>query len=72
MNDKPVRRPGDLLLDQIIPNATQAERELAHHELREFGKIVLRILSRVAQEEGTTDSPERRRPDIIYSLSPPP
>ena len=44
-------RPGDLILDRYMPNATEAEREAARENLREFAIIVVGIAKRLAREE---------------------
>lgn len=44
-------RPGDLILDRYMPNATEHEREVARENLRECAKIVVGIAKRLAKEE---------------------
>jgi hypothetical protein len=34
-----------------MPNATQAEREAAQESLKDFAKLVVRILKRITREE---------------------
>lgn len=45
------RRPGDLILDKYMPNATEEEREAARKNLREYAVIVVEIAKRLAKEE---------------------
>jgi hypothetical protein len=46
-----VRRPGDLILNRYMPNASGAEREEARENLRAYAAVVLRIATRLATEE---------------------
>jgi len=45
------RRPGDLILDRYMPNASDVEREEARENLRAYAAVVLRIATRLATEE---------------------
>ena len=45
------RRPGDLILNRYMPNATEEEREAARENLRQFAVIVVGIAKRIAREE---------------------
>jgi hypothetical protein len=45
------RRPGDIILDHYMPNATDAEREAARENLRSYAAVILRIFTRMAEEE---------------------
>jgi hypothetical protein len=45
------RRPGDIILDRYMPNASEAEREEARENLRAYAAVVLRIATRQATEE---------------------
>jgi len=47
-NDK---KPGDLIIDRYMPDATGAEREKARSNLRAYLAVVLRIASRVEDED---------------------
>ena len=51
--DTPLRtpRPGDLILNRYMPNATEEEREEARDNLRAYAMVVLRIATRLATEE---------------------
>ena len=51
--DTPQRphRPGDLILNRYMPNASDAEREEARENLRAYASVVLRIATRMATEE---------------------
>ena len=53
---KAPRRPGDLILDRVMRNATDVEREAARENLRHFAEVVVRIAERIAREE-KFDSP---------------
>lgn len=44
-------RPGDLILNRYMSDATEEEREAARKNLREYAKIVARIAERIAGEE---------------------
>ena len=51
--DTPLRtpRPGDLILNRCMPNATEENREGARDNLRAYATVVLRIATRLATEE---------------------
>ena len=52
MDDRqPQRRPGDLILDRYMPNATPEEREAAHETLRRLARFVLRVEERKWREQ---------------------
>lgn len=63
------RRPGDLILDRILPEADQETRERAREALRRYGLALLRLGERIDQAERLTDSRNRSRRPIIQ---PPP
>jgi len=44
------RRPGDLILDRYMPNASTAEREEARNNLRAYARVLIRIGERLAAE----------------------
>lgn len=44
------RRPGDLILDRYMPDASEAEREEARERLRAFARLLLRTGARLAAE----------------------
>ena len=48
---RPKRRPGDLILDHYMPDASDTEREEARENLRAYAAVVLRIATRLATEE---------------------
>jgi hypothetical protein len=52
MNDPKPRRPGDLILDRYMPNATGEEREEARANLKAYVAVVLRKKQRLAREAG--------------------
>ena len=45
------RRPGDVILDRYMPDATPEEREAARTNLYGFVAVLLRIATREATEE---------------------
>lgn len=52
MDHKPSsERPGDLIFNRYMPNATEQEREAARENLREFALIIVGIAKRLAREE---------------------
>ena len=55
MDHKPIdsgpQRPGDLILNCYMPNATKEQREAARENLRQYAKIVVGIAKRLAREE---------------------
>lgn len=61
------RRPGDLLLDKWMPNATPEERERAHDHLRRFAKALLRIAMREVTLEQGNDSTQSQADDRILA-----
>ncbi|HEY5236976.1 MAG TPA: hypothetical protein VIJ62_01235 [Rhizomicrobium sp.] len=44
-------RPGDLILNRYMLNATEEEREEARENLRAYATVILRIATRLATEE---------------------
>jgi len=42
------RRPGDLILDRYMPNASDAEREEARENLRRLARLLIRVHKRRA------------------------
>lgn len=44
----PIRRPGDVILDRYMPDATAQEREAARANLYGFVAVLLRIATREA------------------------
>ena len=67
-------RPGDLIIDRYMPNASEDEREAARESLRRLARILIRIEDRLAQEwyerrtrepgEGAVKCEERDSPRI--------
>src|SRR3989344_614168 len=51
---KSPRKPGDLVLDRVMPNATDQEREAARENLREFAKVIVGIAERIMHEQQNT------------------
>ena len=47
----PKRRPGDVILDRYMPDASPEEREAARTNLYGFVAVLLRIATREATEE---------------------
>ena len=56
---RPDRKPGDLILDRYLPNATPAEREEARENLRAFAEVVFSVERRraLSHVESTHPSP---------------
>jgi len=50
-NPSSPQRPGDLILNRYMPNATEEEREAARENLREFAIVIVGIAERIAKEE---------------------
>jgi hypothetical protein len=51
MNTPPHKpRPGDLILNRYMPNATEAEREEARENLKRLARVLMRIEARLARE----------------------
>jgi hypothetical protein len=44
----PVHRPGDVILDRYLPNATGEEREVARENLRRLARLLIRVHERQA------------------------
>jgi len=44
-------RPGDLILNRYMLNATEEEREEARENLRAYATVIMRIATRLATEE---------------------
>ena len=41
-------RPGDVILDRHLPNATEEQREVARENLRRLARLLVRVHERVA------------------------
>lgn len=50
------RRPGDLILDRYMPDATPEQREAARRRLYDYARIVMRIVMRTEQERQDPDN----------------
>lgn len=50
MNNSKERRPGDLILDRYMPNATEEEREEARANLAAYAAAVIAIQQRLERE----------------------
>lgn len=57
------RKPGDLIIDRYMPNASEAEREEARENLRAYLAVVLRIATRLEQEDCDRAQAIRVNPD---------
>ena len=53
---KKSRRPGDLILDRYMPNATPDERESARYDLQRLAKLIIRVTERLAREREDKES----------------
>jgi hypothetical protein len=51
MNTQHKPRPGDLILNRYMLDATEEEREDARENLRAYATVILRIATRLATEE---------------------
>lgn len=49
--DNSNRKPGDLIIDHYMPNATEAQREEARKNLRAYLAVAMRIAARLEREE---------------------
>ncbi|MCW5726234.1 hypothetical protein [Parvibaculum sp.] len=49
--DNSNRKPGDLIIDRYMPNATEAERKEARENLHAYLAVVMRIAARLEREE---------------------
>ena len=43
-------RPGDLILNRYMPDATEQEREEARENLKQLARVLMRIEARLARE----------------------
>jgi hypothetical protein len=64
MNDVKQRRPGDLILDRYMPNATPEQREEARTNLRAYAAVLLEIGQRIAHADGDKVIGENRGSDV--------
>jgi hypothetical protein len=62
MNDPKPRRPGDLILDHYMPNATEEQREEARSNLKAYVAAVIGIRQRLDREAG--DKEIRAKADV--------
>ena len=44
----PPHRPGDIILDRYLPNASPEKREEARENLRRLGRLLIRVHRRLA------------------------
>ena len=44
----PAHRPGDIILDRYLPNASPEKREEARENLRRLGRLLIRVHERQA------------------------
>ena len=44
----PPHRPGDIILDRYLPNASPEKREEARENLRRLGRLLIRVHTRLA------------------------
>ncbi len=51
MSNQKAREPGDIILDNAMPDASTEEREAARENLYAFAAAILRICTRLAGEE---------------------
>ena len=73
MNAPPNKpRPGDLILNRYMLNATEAEREEARETLRAYATVVLRIATRLATEEYEQEIRAREADEVSLKRATPP
>ena len=53
---KPPRRPGDLILDKYMPDATPIEREEARFNLRQLALLIIDTNKRLDEEKRRTEA----------------
>lgn len=61
--NNPERKPGDLIIDRYMPNASEAEREEARENLRAYLAVAMRIAARLEREERERGQAIRTNPD---------
>jgi hypothetical protein len=47
-------RPGDIILNKYMPNASHEERELARESLKRLARLLLRVHERLAVDNSHT------------------
>lgn len=45
-------RPGDIILDRYLPNASPEQREEARENLRRLARLIIRVHERLARARG--------------------
>lgn len=60
------RRPGDVILDHYMPNASEADREAARENLRAFAAAILRICTRIADERNATAIRTQEADEVLF------
>ena len=66
MSKHPSNRPGDVILDRYLLNATDAEREVVRERLRRLAVILVQIDRRQRREKLTgDDSPDHDGRDRV-------
>lgn len=48
----PAHRPGDIILDRYLPDASPEQREEARENLRRLARLIVRVHERLARERG--------------------
>jgi hypothetical protein len=68
--DRSTQQPGDFLLDRYFPDADEMTREAAREQLKRFVRALLRVATRLAEEEAAQsgDSPKSPRRPTISSV----
>ena len=64
MNDPKPHRPGDLILDHYMPNATEEQREEARANLKAYVAAVIAIHQRLQREAGDNQTRAIPRVDV--------
>jgi len=52
MAETPKKRPGDVILDRYMPDASAEAREEARENLRRLARLIIRVNERLAAEGG--------------------
>ena len=60
----PTHRPGDIILDRYLPNASPEKREEARENLRRLGRLLIRVHTRLAVDNPQTSIRAKGVPGI--------
>lgn len=59
-----IRRPGDILLDRYLPDASVEDRERAREAFRAHAQLLIRIGERVLEEERSSSDGKPDQGDV--------